>query len=51
MMDLSWVPQMDPFIVPMMENPWVHCLVFQLDDILELSWVLLVVLLMVIQMA
>ena len=30
---------------------WVHCLVFQLDKMLELSWVLLVVLLMVIQMA
>ena len=32
-------------------NLWVNCLVFQLDKMLELSWVLLVVLLMVIQMA
>ena len=51
MMDLSWVPQMAPLIVQMMANPWIHCLVFQLDKMLELSWVLIVVLLMVIQMA
>ena len=49
-MDLSWVPQMYPLIVPMLKNLWVHCLVFQLDKILELRWVLLMVLLMVIQM-
>ena len=35
----------------MMANLWVHCLVFQLDKMLEPSWVLLVVLLVVIQMA
>ena len=51
MMDLSWVPQITPLIIPMMTNLWVHCLVFQLDTMLELSWVLLMVLLMVIQMA
>ena len=51
MMYLSWVPQITPLIIPMMANLWVHCLVFQLYKILELSWVLLVVLLMVIQMA
>ena len=51
MMDLSWVPQIAPLIVPMMEKPWVHCLVFQLDKMLELRWVLLMVLLVVIQMA
>ena len=51
MMDLSWVPQMAPLIFPMMANPWVHCLVFQLDKMLELIWFLLMVLLMVIQMA
>ena len=51
MMYLSWVPQMAPLIVPMMENPWVHCLVFQLDKMLELIWVLLIVLLVVIQMS
>ena len=51
MMDLSWIPQMAPLMVQMMENPWVHCLVFQLDNMLELSWVLLMVLLVVIQMA
>ena len=51
MMDLSWVPQMATFIVPMMENPWVHCLVFQLDKMLKLRWVLLMVLLVVVQMA
>ena len=47
MMDLSWVPQMAPLIVPMMANPWVNCLVFQLDKMLELRWVLLMVLLVV----
>ena len=51
MMDLSWVPQMSPLIVPMMENQWVDCLVFQLYKMLELSWVLLMVLLVVIKMA
>ena len=51
MMDLSWVPQIAPLMVPMMTNLWVNCVVFQLDKMLELSWVLLVVLLMVIQMA
>ena len=34
MMDLSWVTQMAPLIVPMMANLWVHCLVFQLDKML-----------------
>ena len=34
-----------------MENPWVHCLLFQLDNMLELIWVLLMVLLMLIEMA
>ena len=43
MMDLSWVPQMAPLIVPMMANLWVHCLVFQLDKMLELQWVILMV--------
>ena len=42
---------MAPLMVPMMANLWVHCLLFQLDKMLELSWVLLIVLLMVIQMA
>ena len=51
MMYLSWVPQITPLIIPMMANLWVHCLVFQLDKMLEQIWVLLVVLLMVIQMA
>ena len=51
MMDLSWVPQITPLMVPMIANLWVHCMVFQLDNMLELSWVLLMVLLMVIQMA
>ena len=51
MMDLSLVPQMASLMVPTMEKLWVHCLVFQLDTMLELSWVLLMVLLMVIQMA
>ena len=51
MMYLSWVPQITPLIIPMMEKLWFHCLVFHLDKMLELSWVLLVVLLMVIQMA
>ena len=51
MMDLSWVPQITPLIISMMANLWVHCLVFQLDKMLELSLVLLMVLLMVIQMA
>ena len=51
MMDMIWVPQMAPLIVPMMSNPWFHCLVFQLDKMLELSWVLMMGLLMVIQMA
>ena len=32
-------------------NQWVHCLVFQLDKMFELIWVLLMVLLVVIQMA
>ena len=50
-MDLIWVTQITPLMVPMMENLWVHCLVFQSDKMLELSWVLLMVLLMVIQMA
>ena len=51
MMDLRWVLQYAPLIVPMVANLWVHCLVFQLDKMLELSWVLLMVLLMVIHMA
>ena len=51
MMDLIWVPQINPLIIPMMANLWVHCLMFQLAKMLELSWVLLMVLLMVIQMA
>ena len=49
--NLIWVPHMAPLIFPMMENLWVHCLVFQLDKVLELSWVILMVLLMVIHMA
>ena len=51
MMDLSWVTQITLLIIPMMENLWVHCLVFQLDNMSELSWVLLMMLLMVIHMA
>ena len=51
MMDLSWVPQITPLIIPMMADLLVHCLVIQLDKMLELSWVILVVLLMVIQMS
>ena len=51
MMDLSWVPQNAPLMVPMMANVWVHCLVFQLDKMLQLIWVILMVLLMVIHMA
>ena len=50
MMDLIWVPQMAHLMVPMLANLWVHCLVFQLDNMLELSWVLLMMILMVIQM-
>ena len=51
MMDLIWVPQITPLIIPMMADLLVHCLVFQLGKMLELSWVILVVLLMVIQMS
>ena len=51
MMDMRWVPQITPVIITMIANLWVHCLVFQLDKMLELSWVLLMLLLMVIQMA
>ena len=51
MMYLIWVPQISPLMVLMVANPWVHCLVFQLDKMLELSWVLLMVLLVVILMA
>ena len=51
MMDLIWVPQITPLMVPTMSNLWFHCLVFQLDKMLELIWVLLMVLLMVIQMS
>ena len=51
MMDLIWVPQIAPLIIPMMANLWVDCLVFQFDKMLELIWVLLMVLLVVIQMA
>ena len=51
MMDLSWVPQNAPLMVPMMSNLWVHFLVFQLDNILELSWVFLMLFLMMIKMA
>ena len=51
MIDLSWVTQITSLIIPMMANLWVHCLVFKSDKMLELSWVLLMVLLMVIQMA
>ena len=36
MMDLSWVPQIAPLMVPIISNLWVHCLVFQLDKMLEL---------------
>ena len=50
MMDLRWVPSNDTLMVPMMANLWVHCLLFQLNKMLELSWVILMVLLMVIQM-
>ena len=50
MTDLSWVPQITTLMVPRMANLWVHFLVFQLDKMLELRWVLLMVLLMVIQM-
>ena len=50
LMDLSWVFLMAHLIVPMMENLWVHCLMLQLDKMLELSWVLLVVILTVIKM-
>ena len=39
MMDLSWVTQIAPLMVPMMANLWVHCLVFHLDNMLELRWV------------
>ena len=51
MMDMSWVFLVTHLIVPMTGNPWVHCLVFRLDNILELSWFLLVLLSMVIKMA
>ena len=51
MMYLRWVPQITPLIIPMMANLWVRCLVFQLDRMLELRWVLLMVFLMVIHMA
>ena len=51
MMDLSWVHQINPLTIPMMANLWIHFLVFQLNKMLELRWVLLMVLLMVIQMA
>ena len=51
MMDLIWVPHISPSVVLMIANRWVHCLVFQLDKMLELRWVLLMVLLMVIHMA
>ena len=51
MMDLIWVPQITPLITPMMANLWFHSLVFQLDNMLKLSWVILMVCLMVIQMA
>ena len=51
MMDLIWVPHITPLIIPMMENLWVNCLVFQLDKMLELSLVLLMGFLMVIQMS
>ena len=51
MMDLIWVPQIAPLMVPIMANLWVHCLVFQLDKMLELRWVILMLLLVVIQMA
>ena len=49
LMDQSWVFLMDHLIV-MIANLWVHCLVFQLDNMLELSCFLLMGLLMVIQM-
>ena len=51
MMDLIWVPHITLLMVPTMANMWVHCLVFELDKMLELSWVLLMVILVVIQMA
>ena len=51
MIDLIWVPRIDPLMVPMMANLWVRCLVFHLDKMLELVWVLMMVLLMLIQMA
>ena len=45
MMDLRWVPQMAPLMVPMIENPWFNCFLFQFDNMFELMWVLLMVLL------
>ena len=50
-MDLIWFPHNINLMVPMMANLWFHCLVFQLDKMLELRWFLLMKLLIVIQMA
>ena len=44
MMDMIWVPQIAHLMVPMMANLWVHFLVFQLDKMLGLSYVILMVL-------
>ena len=51
LIDQRWFVLMAHLIVPMIANLWVHCLVFQLDKMLELIWVILMVLLMVIWMA
>ena len=51
LIDQSWFVLMAHLIIPMLENLWVHCLVFKLDKMLELIWVLLAMILMVIQMA
>ena len=37
MMDMSWVPQNAPLMVPMMANLRVNCLVFNLGNMLEMS--------------
>ena len=41
LVDISWFFLMAHLIAPMMAILWVHCLVFQLDNMLGLSWVLL----------
>ena len=45
-MDLIWVNQMTPLMVPMMANLWVHCLVIHLDKMMYVSWALHMVILM-----